>query len=92
MVPDLYGGNSWKDEWDKSGYEAWRLSLDPAWVDNAVRAAAQELRRAYGVAKIGLLGFCFGGGRALEETTKAREDVAPKAAVAFYPTSVLHLR
>lgn len=34
-----------------------------------------------------MMGFCFGGGRLMEEIAKAEQGLNPKVSIAFYPTS-----
>lgn len=71
-------------------YEEWRASLNETDVRDALDAGVDELVHN-GHAKrdaLALLGFCFGGGRLMEEIARAPQGVAPKVAVAFYPTSM----
>lgn len=89
VVPDLFDGNPWQTTWNRTNYETWRASIDMARVDDAVRVAAQELSASCGVEKFSLLGFCFGGGRLMDELGKGSDGLSPQAAVAFYPTSKL---
>lgn len=50
-------------------------------------AAVEALReRGFGN-PLGLVGFCFGGGRLMHEISLAENGANPAAAVAFYPTS-----
>lgn len=48
------------------------------------RLAAAQLRRL-GLS-VGILGFCFGGGRAMEEMSFREAGIDPDAAVVYYPT------
>jgi dienelactone hydrolase len=94
LAPDLFRGVPW-DEHTFGGdtqspqYEAWRReNYVPervlADIEDGARylAASSESRNALGV-----VGFCFGGGRLLEAISGACDlGGAVSAAVAFYPT------
>lgn len=72
-----------------SEYESWREQHDLNRVRSDVKVAREYmLNRGYGQ-DLGLIGFCFGGGRLMEELARAKGGLNPKAAVAFYPTSKL---
>jgi carboxymethylenebutenolidase len=86
IVPDLFRGDPWVETRPKKEYEAWRtgIALDAVAVD--ARLSAAELRRE-GLS-VGMLGFCFGGGRLMDElaVANAPDAVNPDAAAVYYPT------
>lgn len=86
VVPDLFRERPWPAGDAPSGntYERWRDQYTPADFAGTVEGAQVFLNTAHGVELVGLLGFCFGAGRALEAL--AQEAVQAHAAVAFYPT------
>uniref|UniRef100_A0A0G4HN02 Carboxymethylenebutenolidase homolog n=1 Tax=Chromera velia CCMP2878 TaxID=1169474 RepID=A0A0G4HN02_9ALVE len=65
-------------------YEVWREQIDQSRVHAVIRSTASFLRRELPLDHLGLVGFSFGGGRALEASLCPL--VAPSAVVAFYPT------
>lgn len=74
-----------------SEYESWREQHDLSRVRSDVKVAREYmLNRGYGQ-DLGLIGFCFGGGRLMEELARGKGGLNPKAAVAFYPTSTLYI-
>lgn len=86
LVPDLFRGQAWPESKPPSGpeYEAWRTRIALSDVAGDVLGCARYLNSRHGVELLGLAGFCWGGGRALELV--AREWVDAHAVVAFYPT------
>lgn len=86
IVPDLFRGAPWLQGRDKAEYEAWRVTHDPVRVRQDASVAMEELRRRSFADSLGMIGFCFGGGRLMEEIADAPQGINPKAAVAFYPT------
>lgn len=68
-------------------FEAWRASHPQNRVRSDIMAAVEALRdRGFG-SPLGIIGFCFGGGRVMDEISLAERGVNPLTAVAFYPTS-----
>lgn len=87
VVPDLFRDHPWTETRPKSEYEDWRLQQDVSRIRHDVLAAYQELRRLGLASSLGMIGFCFGGGRLMDEISLAEAGLNPKAAVAYYPTS-----
>lgn len=83
-IPDLFRGKPWEESRPQSEYESWRATIDTETALADGRLFAEELRRR-GLS-IGALGFCFGGGRLMEELAKGPDGTNPTAAVVFYPT------
>eukprot|EP00968_Pinguiococcus_pyrenoidosus_P002621 scaffold146_cov265-Pinguiococcus_pyrenoidosus.AAC.18 len=80
LVPDLFRGESWPGGQPPGGdvYEAWRRGHPgdrvAADIEDTVRAAVE----AYKADSVGLVGFCYGGGRVLEALAAAGQtSVAP---------------
>lgn len=89
LVPDLFRGMPWSIDIPKSEYEEWRAKHPPERIIKDIDAAShwllEEISAAGVTKKLGLLGFCFGGGRVIE--TLARDTGRQFAtAVSFYPT------
>ncbi|CAB1111732.1 unnamed protein product [Ectocarpus sp. CCAP 1310/34] len=84
VVPDMFRRRPWTHEQPEEEYEDWRSSHDPDAVANDIRACVDFARKEFKATSLGLVGFCYGGGRALEEA--AAGVVKPDNVVVFYPT------
>ncbi|CAM9933179.1 unnamed protein product [Scytosiphon promiscuus] len=84
VVPDMFRERPWTPEQPEEEYEAWRASHDPDTVAADIRACVEFARKEFKPTSLGLVGFCYGGGRALEEA--AAGVVKPDNVVVFYPT------
>ncbi|KAF0928258.1 hypothetical protein E2562_038995 [Oryza meyeriana var. granulata] len=86
LVPDLFRGSPWKKT-EMDGFEAWlaghaleKVSGD---IDACTKWLVDEFTAAGVAKKLGILGFCYGGGRLVE--TLARDGGASySAGVCFY--------
>lgn len=86
IVPDQFRNQPWTEGRSMAGYEEWRAQHDFGRVRGDMRVAREYLKtRGFGPG-VGLLGFCFGGGRVMEEVARGAEGLNPETAVAFYPT------
>ncbi|MCO5591363.1 hypothetical protein L7F22_045345 [Adiantum nelumboides] len=89
LVPDLFQGMPWTKDRPQSEFEDWRAKHPTERVEKAIKIAAEwlteEMTAAGVMKKLGLLGFCFGGGRILEVLAKDNEQ-RYATAVSFYPT------
>lgn len=92
MVPDLFRGGAWEPSRDKSEYEAWRkehtserVAADIAVATKFLKEHLDEETRPLGPGKMGVLGFCYGGGRLIETLAVDKEDLF-SAGVFFYGT------
>ncbi|KAJ8769968.1 hypothetical protein K2173_009050 [Erythroxylum novogranatense] len=72
LVPDLFRGEPWSVDQPKTMFEQWRAEQEPQRVasdiDTSAKWLVDELMAAGISKKLGIIGFCFGGGRVLEET------------------------
>ncbi|CAN6360006.1 unnamed protein product, partial [Urochloa humidicola] len=89
LVPDLFRGNPWKQSapFDTDKFSHWLSGHAPARVsgniDACTRWLADEFKAAGVSRKLGVVGFCYGGGRLVE--TLARDAKAFfSAGVCFY--------
>lgn len=86
LVPDVFRGQAWPEGTPSTGpgYENWRSRFPLVDLAGDINGCAQYLNSEHGVELLGILGFCWGGGRALE--LAAREWVDAHAVAVFYPT------
>lgn len=89
LVPDLYRGEPWSKDRPQSEFEEWRRKHLPQRVARDIDISAKWLVDEFSAAgisdKLGIVGFCFGGGRLVE--TLARDTQSHfGAAVCFYGT------
>lgn len=90
---DLFRGKPWEEGRDMSGYDSWREQHDLERVASDIALAhkflAAELAEhgagLRGEGRIALVGFCFGGGRVVEQLA-ADTEKKYSAGVSFYGT------
>ncbi|GJM88665.1 hypothetical protein PR202_ga04755 [Eleusine coracana subsp. coracana] len=87
LVPDLFRGNPWRKSLPSDEFEQWLSGHAPARVSGDVDACTRWLVDEFTVAgdskKLGVIGFCYGGGR-LVETLARDAGNAFSAGVCFY--------
>ncbi|XP_057453947.1 uncharacterized protein LOC130745614 [Lotus japonicus] len=70
LVPDLFRGNPWTKDQPKSAFEQWIASQDPERIAKDITTWTKWLVDEFIAAgisrKLGIIGFCFGGGKVLE--------------------------
>uniref|UniRef100_A0A0D6R3Z6 Carboxymethylenebutenolidase homolog n=1 Tax=Araucaria cunninghamii TaxID=56994 RepID=A0A0D6R3Z6_ARACU len=91
LVPDLFRGEPWHKERLQSEFEEWRRKHLPERVASDIETSSKWLVDEFAAAgisdKLGIVGFCFGGGRLVE--TLARDAQSHfGAAVCFYGTRI----
>ncbi|XP_040380085.1 carboxymethylenebutenolidase homolog [Oryza brachyantha] len=86
LVPDLFRGSPWKKT-EKDGFEAWLAGHAPERVSGDIDACTKWLVDEFTAAgvskKLGMIGFCYGGGR-LVETLVRDGGAGYSAGVCFY--------
>lgn len=92
-VTDLFRGEPWQEGRDMSKYESWRAQHDPERIASDIALAYKYLSAELaehgagtrGEGRIALVGFCFGGGRVVEQLAADTEGKY-SAGVSFYGT------
>lgn len=89
VIPDLFRGHPWPKKPIDDTFEAWRDSHPYDRIRNDIKATLKVMQDRGYASRLGLVGFCFGGGRVMDEISLAEEGLNPTTAVVFYPTSTL---
>lgn len=89
LVPDLFRGDPWSKDRPKEMFEQWMAKQNRETIQKDIEMSKRWMMdefSAVGISKkLGIVGFCFGGGRVLE--VLARDDGDQfGAAVSFYGT------
>ncbi|XP_022727645.1 carboxymethylenebutenolidase homolog isoform X1 [Durio zibethinus] len=89
LVPDLFRGDPWAKGRPKTMFEQWMASQDPQRVANDIASSTKWLVDEFTAAgiskKLGIIGFCFGGGRVID-VLAADQGACFSIAVSFYGT------
>ena len=87
LVPDLFRGNPWKKSLPMDGFQAWLAEQAPERVAGDIETCrkwlVEDFLAAAASKKLGVVGFCYGGGR-LVETLARDADACFCAGVCFY--------
>lgn len=91
LVPDLFRGNPWKNGWPHSEFERWLSGQLPSRVAKDIETSTKWLIDEFTAAgiskKLGIIGFCFGGGKLIE--TLARDQQTHfGTGISFYGTRI----
>ncbi|KAJ6839873.1 carboxymethylenebutenolidase-like protein isoform X2 [Iris pallida] len=91
LVPDLFRGNPWKKGQPFTEFEQWLTRHPPSMVAKDIDASTKWLIDEFAAAgiskKLGIIGFCYGGGKLVE--TLARDRQAHfGTGVCFYASGV----
>eukprot|EP00892_Ulva_mutabilis_P003680 jgi/Ulvmu1/1684/UM115_0013.1 len=80
-MPDLFRGEPWPEETPVTAaeFEDWRFNIGDTWPTDVAAAVAACMAIA-GVPRVGLLGFCFGGGRVVDALGHSRTDLLESCA------------
>ncbi|XP_061340674.1 uncharacterized protein LOC133287133 isoform X2 [Gastrolobium bilobum] len=85
LVPDLFRGNSWTKDQPKTAFEQWIARQNPERIAKDITTwttwLVDEFMAAGISKKLGIIGFCFGGGRVLEVLAQDQGDNDPLCAV-----------
>lgn len=77
LVPDLFRENPWKQGQPFTEFEQWLTTHTPSMVAKDIDAAAKWLIDEFAAAgiskKLGIVGFCFGGGKLVETLARDRQ-------------------
>jgi carboxymethylenebutenolidase len=88
LVPDLFRGNPWRKSHSMDGFQQWLAGHSPARVSGDIDACTRwlldELAAVGESRKLGVVGFCYGGGRVVEALARDAENGAFSAGVCFY--------
>lgn len=91
LVPDLFRGNPWAKDQPKSLFEQWMAQLDLKQVEKDIAASTKWLVDEFMAAgiskKLGVVGFCFGGGRLIDTLAKD-QGACFGLGVSFYGTRI----
>lgn len=86
ILPDLYRGDPWPQKPLDETFAPWLVKHPFERILSDTSVAADALReRGFGK-PLGLLGFCLGGGRVLDEAALVEKGLNPAAVVSFYGT------
>lgn len=91
LVPDLFRGDPWKKGWPQSEFEHWLSRQLPSRVAKDIETSTKWLIDEFTAAgiskKLGIIGFCFGGGKLIE--TLARDQQTNfGTGICFYGTRI----
>ncbi|XP_043708897.1 carboxymethylenebutenolidase homolog [Telopea speciosissima] len=89
LVPDLFRGDPWKKDQSKANFEKWLAAQAPDRVAKDINTSTKWMVDEFVAAgiskKLGIIGFCFGGGR-LVETLAQDQGTYFGIGVCFYGT------
>lgn len=87
VVPDLFRGDAWPSGKPvDDSYENWRARHAYERVHSDIACAVEAFQQLGFGQPLGLIGFCFGGGRLMHEISLVEKGVNPSVAAVFYPT------
>ncbi|GKV35202.1 hypothetical protein SLEP1_g43504 [Rubroshorea leprosula] len=89
LVPDLFRGDPWPKEKPRTEFERWMGGQDPKRVATDIAMATKWMVDEFMAAgiskKLGVIGFCFGGGRVID-VLAADQGACFGTGVSFYGT------
>ncbi|GAB4861468.1 hypothetical protein Ancab_036670 [Ancistrocladus abbreviatus] len=93
LVPDLFRGDPWARDRPKTLLEKWLARQDPARVTKDIDTSTKWMQDEFVAAgitkKLGLIGFCFGGGRVVDVLARDQSSLFGTG-VSFYGTRMDH--
>ncbi|KAL5778847.1 hypothetical protein ACOSQ2_009584 [Xanthoceras sorbifolium] len=91
LVPDLFRGDPWAKNRPKTMFEQWMARQDPQRVAKDIASAKEWLVDEFMAAgiskKLGIIGFCFGGGRVIDVLAQD-QGACFGVGVSFYGTRI----
>ncbi|KAL3845671.1 hypothetical protein ACJIZ3_003074 [Penstemon smallii] len=91
LVPDLFNGDPWTKDRPKALFEEWVANHKPENITKAIFASAKWMVNefeALGISKkLGIIGFCFGGGRVIDILAQD-QGACFGSGVSFYGTRI----
>ncbi|KNA21438.1 hypothetical protein SOVF_043210 [Spinacia oleracea] len=89
LVPDLFRGDPWSKDQSQAQLEEWLAKHDPITmakdIEMSTKWMVDEFMASESSKKLGIIGFCYGGGRVLEVLAKDQGSVFGTG-VSFYGT------
>ncbi|KAK0575569.1 hypothetical protein LWI29_002901 [Acer saccharum] len=87
LVPDLFRGDPWGKDRPKTMFEQWMAGQDSQRVAKDIATATEWMVNEFMAAgiskKLGIIGFCFGGGRVIEVLARDQGDNDPLCQVSI---------
>ncbi|CAN1293886.1 Carboxymethylenebutenolidase homolog [Linum perenne] len=91
LVPDLYRGDPWSNDRPSNNLQAWIANQDPDRIAKDIATSAKWMSDEFLAAgiskKLGLIGFCYGGGRVVEVLSKDQGNCFG-IGISFYGTRI----
>ncbi|KAJ0235477.1 DLH domain-containing protein [Hirschfeldia incana] len=91
LVPDLFRGDPWSKNRPESEYEEWRRGHDLNRIQKDIRTLTEWMVDEFAAAgiskKLGVIGFCFGGGRVVD-ILAADKNGYFSTGISFYGTRI----
>ncbi|AES68246.1 dienelactone hydrolase family protein [Medicago truncatula] len=91
LLPDLFRGNPWTKDQPNTQFEQWITGHNPERIAKDITAWTEWLADEFmteGVSrKLGIIGFCFGGGKVLEVLAQD-QDACFGTGISFYGTRI----
>ncbi|KAG8389654.1 hypothetical protein BUALT_Bualt01G0001400 [Buddleja alternifolia] len=91
LVPDLFNGDSWTKEKPKALFEQWISKHKPEQIAKTIFASTKWMINEFAALgiknKLGIIGFCYGGGRVVDILAQDQEAYFGSG-VSFYGTRI----
>ncbi|XP_031267486.1 carboxymethylenebutenolidase homolog, partial [Pistacia vera] len=91
LVPDLFRGDPWSKDRPKAMFERWMASQDAQRIAKDIATSTKWLVDEFMAAgiskKLGIIGFCFGGGRVIEVLARDQGSCFGTG-ISFYGTRI----
>lgn len=90
LLPDLFNGDPWRKERPMASFEPWLATHDQSarnYIGTSIKWMVDEFVAAGISKKLGIVGFCFGGGKVIDVLAKDH-DGCFGLGVSFYGTRI----